>query len=103
MASEKPLIFISCGQSTENERRLGEDICSLLAELRPDVTPYFAQNQTTAEGLSSHIVKSLHRAAGFICVMHRRGDIRTPAGAAITRGSVWVEQEIAITAFMTHV
>jgi hypothetical protein len=35
--------------------------------------------------------------------MHRRGDLSAPDGTTRTRGSVWVEQEIAITAFMNHV
>jgi len=56
MASEKPLIFVSCGQYTEEEKRLGHEICSLLAMIRPDVMPYFAEYQSTAEGLSNHIL-----------------------------------------------
>jgi len=103
MASEKPLIFVSCGQYTENEKRLGKDICSLFEELRPDVAPYFAEDQSTVEGLSNHVLRALYRAAGFICVMHRRGDLSAPNGRSLTRGSVWVEQEIAITAFLRHV
>jgi hypothetical protein len=35
--------------------------------------------------------------------MHARGTLATPDKKTITRGSVWVEQEIAITAFMNHV
>ncbi len=35
--------------------------------------------------------------------MHRRGDIGTPDKRTVVRGSVWIEQEIAITAFMGHV
>ena len=35
--------------------------------------------------------------------MHHRGDIVTPGGERITRGSVWIEQEVAIAAFMQHV
>ena len=35
--------------------------------------------------------------------MHRRGDVPGPDGESRTRGSVWVEQEIAIAAFMQHV
>ncbi len=103
MASDKPLIFVSCGQYAESEKQLGREICSLLTELRPDVTPYFAEDQSTAEGLSNHVLKALHRAAGFICVMHRRGDLTAADGRELTRGSVWVEQEIAITAFIHHV
>src|SRR5450432_203135 len=103
MTSEKPLIFISCGQYTESERQLGKDISSLLATVRPDVTAYFAENQSTVEGLSNQVLKALYRAAGFICVMHQRGDLDVPGGRKVTRGSVWIEQEIAIAAFVTHV
>jgi hypothetical protein len=53
MAFEKPLVFISCGQYNDTEKRLGKDICSLLASLRPDVNPYFAEDQSTVGGLSS--------------------------------------------------
>jgi hypothetical protein len=35
--------------------------------------------------------------------MHRRGNLTTPDGRTVTRGSVWIEQEIAIAAFMHHV
>jgi hypothetical protein len=35
--------------------------------------------------------------------MHHRGTIVTPGGEAVTRGSVWVEQELAICAFAQHV
>jgi hypothetical protein len=103
MTSEKPLIFISCGQYTESERQLGKNISSLLATARPDVTAYFAENQSTVEGLSNQVLKALYRAAGFICVMHRRGDLEVPGGRTVTRGSVWIEQEIAIAAFINHV
>jgi hypothetical protein len=103
MQPVKPLIFVSCGQSTEAERRLGRNICELIRELRPDVEPYFADNQSTVEGLSNNILKALYKAAGFVCVMHHRGNIETPDKHIVTRGSVWVEQEIAITAFINHV
>jgi len=55
--SDKPVIFISCGQNALNERRLGEDICNLIRELRPDLEPYFAQTQSTLDGLSDRILK----------------------------------------------
>ena len=99
----KPLVFISCGQYAAEERRLGADICALVKELRPDMEPYFADNQSSADGLSTHILNALSRSAGFVCVMHRRGNITLPDGRTVTRGSVWLEQEIAIVAFMGHV
>ncbi|MEX2260511.1 MAG: hypothetical protein WD696_01095, partial [Bryobacteraceae bacterium] len=100
--SDKPLIFVSCGQYTTAEKKLGSDVCALIREVRPDFEPYFADTQSTAEGLSSHILKALFRSAGFICIMHQRGDVLTPDGRTVTRGSVWLEQEIAVAAFMTH-
>jgi hypothetical protein len=98
----KPLIFVSCGQYSSVESKLGIEVCNLVRELRPDVEPYFADAQSTLDGLSSNILKALYRSAGFICVMHRRGDFKLPDGMMMTRGSVWVEQEIAIAAFMNH-
>ncbi len=98
--SEKPLIFISCGQYTQAEKQLGADVCALLRELRPDVEPYFAENQSDAEGLSNHILKALFRSAGFICIMHERGELKTPDDKRIIRGSLWIEQEIALTTMM---
>ena len=102
MVSDKPIVFVSCGQYAAAEKKLGNDICALLQEVRPDVEPYFAEDQSTVEGLSNHILKALFRSAGFICVMHQRGDLELPEGKIITRASVWVEQEIAIAAFMNH-
>jgi hypothetical protein len=99
----KPIVFVSCGQFTEAERQLGKEICLLVEALHPQVEAYFAQNQSTVEGLSANILKALHEAAGFICVMHSRGKITTPDGKVVVRGSVWVEQEIAIAAFMHSV
>ena len=40
-------------------------------------------------------------AVGFIAVMHDRGRVETPSGGHV-RGSVWVEQEIAIAAFLAQ-
>ncbi|MFN7919061.1 MAG: hypothetical protein U0Q16_03135 [Bryobacteraceae bacterium] len=100
--TEKPIIFISCGQSTNAERELGRKICDKVRQLT-QCEPYFAEYQSTVEGLSREILGTLHRAAGVICVMHKRGVIATPTGDPIIRGSVWIEQEIAIVAFMKQV
>lgn len=101
--AEKPIVFISCGQDTLQERQLGRDICSLIADLRPDANAYFAQNQSTVEGLNSNIFGYLHRSAALICVMHGRGEITLPEGRSLIRSSVWIEQEIAIAAFIYNV
>ncbi len=59
MVSDKPIVFVSCGQYAAAEKKLGNDICTLLQEVRPDVEPYFAEDQSTVEGLSNHILKAL--------------------------------------------
>lgn len=99
---EKPLVFISCGQYTDDEKRLGLAIASLI-NTESEYEAYFAENQNTLEGLSSNILAALARSAAFVGVMHDRGTIDTPDGRVLRRGSVWVEQEVAIAAFIQNV
>jgi len=99
---EKPIVFISCGQFTPEEIDLGNEIERFIREETP-YEPYFAEQQNTLEGLVSNILSALHRAAAFIAIMHHRGTLTTPSGNPITRGSVWVEQELAICAFIHHI
>jgi hypothetical protein len=40
---------------------------------------------------------------GFVTVLHPRGDIERPDGPTITRASVWIEQEIAIAAYIQRI
>ncbi|MGZ9067603.1 MAG: hypothetical protein ACXW2I_19975 [Burkholderiales bacterium] len=90
------IVFISCGQQTEQERPLGASIALLVRELTP-FEPYFAEYQTSLEGLSKHVFGALHRCVGLVAVLHARGRVES---ANLVRASVWVEQEIAIAAFM---
>jgi hypothetical protein len=99
-AGEGPLVFISCGQFTKSEIYLGKQIAKLVKE-QTGAVGYFAQNQTSLDGLTDHIFKALDRAAGFIAVMHKRGQVTNPKGDLDrTRASVWIEQEIAIASFI---
>ena len=61
---------------------------------------YFAEYQSSLEGLTANIFNSLYESAAFIAVMHRRDGL-LPDGKHF-RGSVWVEQEIAIASFMVQ-
>jgi len=97
MATKK--VFISCGQRTDDEKQLGKQIQSLVKQLTT-FEPYFAEFQNTLEGLTKNIFSELFNCVGFITVMHRRGIIETKN---IQRASVWVEQEIAIAAFIREV
>jgi hypothetical protein len=102
--SGEPLIFVSCGQSTPEERELGQQIAKLV-ENETSCRAYFAENQNTLEGITENILKRLRIAAGFIAIMHPRGNVTNPrntSGQSWVRGSVWVEQEIAIAAFISQ-
>jgi hypothetical protein len=99
------LIFISCGQVTEQERKLGDDVSALVRELTPH-EPYFADKQSSLEGLTKNILGSLDRAIGLITIMHPRGTVTFNDAAGSheqVRASVWIEQEIAIAAYITEV
>lgn len=99
MNSVKPLVFISCGQYNKHEVELGQEVVRLIRD-ETSFEAYFAEQQNTLEGLSSNILSALKRATAFIGIMHHRGEITTPSGDTIIRGSVWIEQEIAIAAFI---
>ena len=92
-------VFISCGQSSEEERELGRTIASHVSQYTPFVG-YFAQDQQTLDGLTRDIFNAIHNSAGFIAVMHRRDKLANNQGEF--RGSVWVEQEIAIASFLVQ-
>lgn len=94
----KPLVFISCGQQVE--KALGEKVAKLVEKLT-GADAYFAENQHDLEALSSHIFDALNRAVGFVAIMHHRGKVETPHKKFV-RASVWIEQEIAIMAFLKH-
>ena len=96
----KPLIFISCGQYSDDEISLGNAVEAMVRSETP-FEPYFAEQQNSLEGLTGHILAALGRSAGFIGIMHSRGDVATPGGQ-VRRGSVWVEQELAIAAFIQY-
>jgi len=97
MSRSKEIVFISCGQQTEREKELGEQIQALVRELTP-FEPYYAEYQSSLEGLTKNIFAALHSCVGFVAVMHGRGRVDPPG--SLIRASVWVEQEIAIAAFI---
>lgn len=97
---EKKLVFVSCGQVTDQEKELGNTLVRLVEEL-PGVKAFFAQNVESLDGLSENIFDAIKRSSAFIAIMHRRGTVKgRPADPERTRASVWIEQEIAIAAFL---
>jgi hypothetical protein len=93
----RDIIFVSCGQRTADEIALGKAICSLIRE-NTSYEPYFAEFQSNLSGLNDNIMGALSRAVGLITVLHSRGVIHDAGNT--TRASVWIEQEIAIAAYI---
>ena len=100
--ADPPLIFVSCGQTTQEEISLGNAIVQLIDKHLAPCIGYFAQKQNTLDGLSRHIFGSLNKSVGLVAVMHHRGTVKTRSHEQV-RASVWIEQEIAIAAFLTQV
>jgi hypothetical protein len=98
--SGRPLVFVSCGQYTDEEKAIGSRVCDII-RLHTEYEPYFAEAQRSFEGLSNSILAALERMSGMVVIMHRRGEVKTPNGVH-QRASVWVEQEIAIAASLRH-
>ena len=96
------LVFISCGQVTERERNLGTAVAALIRELTP-YEPYFAENQSSLEALTTNVLDALNHSVGLIAIMHPRGAVAFNGTGECIRASVWIEQEIAIAAFMVQV
>jgi hypothetical protein len=101
----KGLVFISCGQVTVAEKQLGKDVCALVERLTPHIG-YFAENQGSLEALTKYILANLDEAIGLIAIMHPRGTVaytdETGEQHQHVRASVWIEQEIAVAAYITQ-
>jgi hypothetical protein len=99
----KSHIFVSCGQRTEEEKRLGEAICRVIRD-HGVFDCFFAEAQHNLNGLHENILDALAKSDGFITVMHRRGNVSygPDKHEPLDRCSVWIEQEIAVAAFIQH-
>jgi hypothetical protein len=95
----KPTIFISCGQFTDAEKRLGTLVAKMVRTLT-DYEPFFAEDVQDLNGLDANILGALRDCVAFITVLHPRGNIKRPDGSVVTRASVWIEQEIAIATYI---
>jgi hypothetical protein len=95
----KKLIFVSCGQLTDEEKQLGNAVKDLI-DATDDFEAYFAETVHDLAALAHHIFEALHRCSGAISFLHNRGSVTSSRGENWgIRSSAWVNQEIAILAF----
>jgi len=93
------LIFVSCGQQTEEEKRIGTSVKQLV-DSKPGYKAYFAEYVQSLDALAKNIFDGLRMCSGLISFMHERGFVKTNDNKEWGyRSSVWVNQEIAILAY----
>ena len=91
-------VFISCGQLREEERKVGEELHSLLT--KGGHAPFFAAKAHSFDELATHIFAGLATCEAYLAVLHPRGEVHYPGVKEVKiRGSVWIHQELAILAY----
>jgi hypothetical protein len=95
------LVFVSCGQLTAQEKALGQAIADAINEI-DGLDAYFADTQTSLEGLTENIFAKLNECVAFVAIMQERGTVTYSGRDEFKRGSLWIEQEIAIASFIQH-
>lgn len=89
------LIFISCGQRTRKERAIGFALKKLI-DSKDGFKAFFAEETADVSPLTTDIFQNLAQCSGAIFILHPREYI----GRGKRRASLWIEQEIAILAFL---
>lgn len=93
------LIFVSCGQLTEEERTLGRRIKAEI-DAADGYEGYFADAVQDFSGLADHILDALRRSTGAVVILHPSGRVVSEQGQELgVRSSVWVNQELAVLAY----
>ena len=82
--ANKRLIFVSCGQLTEEEKQLGNAVKSLIDDTE-GFEAYFAESVHDLSVLANHIFDALHRCSGAISFLHNRGSVKDSGGVIESR------------------
>lgn len=98
-STTKHRVFVSCGQQSDVEVALGNAILQAVKD-HTCMEGYFAEEQHNLDGLTRNIFNAIHGSSAFIGVIHRRDKL--PRDGNVFRGSVFVEQEIAIASFLVQ-
>lgn len=73
MSADNPIIFISCGQSTGQEKELGKRIRELI-DATGVFQGYLAEDQSSPQSVTKHIFGQLDQCRGFICIIVGRSE-----------------------------
>ena len=92
----RSIVFLSCGQRTQEELELGRQISDLISDC--GFEPFYAQRRSDLRSLSDVIFESLSASAAYIAVVHRRELVDVALDNY--RGSLFIEQELAVAAYI---
>lgn len=90
----KARVFISCGQSNDREKKIGLAVESYFKEKKFET--YFAEEVHSPEALTESIFSFLQKSEYFVFIDFKREKMETNE----IRGSLFVNQEIAIATFL---
>ena len=86
------LVFVSCGQRTNEEIGLGREIKAVI-DGTAGFEAFFAEEVHSLEALSEVVFDALRRCSAAVIVLHDRGRVTTESGEEPgTRSSVWINQ-----------
>jgi len=91
------MIFVSCGQQTQEEIALGRELAATIEARR--MVPFFAQDVHSPADLNGEIFRAIQKCDGFLAVLHRRGEVNYRDFPPVQRSSVWIQQEIAVLSY----
>ena len=89
------LIFLACGQLTDEEKAVGLKVKQILGD-EYGLNVFFAESVNDLESLNSHIFRNLSNCTGFIALLHKRNNSENNT-------SVWINQEVAIIAYLRSI
>ena len=93
------LIFVSCGQQTAEEKRLGTAVKQLI-DSTAGYRAYFAEYVQSLDALAQNVFDGLRRCSGLVSFLHESGLVMAATDKEWGyRSSAWVNQEIAILAY----
>ena len=87
-------VFISCGQRTDREIKIGKAVQDYF--LGRDFEAYFAEKVHSSDALTENIFKFLRQSEYFVFIDFKREEIKEGE----FRGSLFVNQELAIATFL---
>lgn len=91
-------VFISCGQRTAREIKIGKDVQDYF--ISREFETYFAERVHSSDALTENIFRFLSQSEYFVFIDFKREKIKRKILGKEFRGSLFVNQELAIATFL---